>query len=47
MNRLATKMLLLGGLAGLAAAAAAGATPAPGDESALVVRDWSQARGLP
>jgi UrcA family protein len=38
MTRLATKMLLLGSLAGLAAAAAAGASPAPGDQSALVVR---------
>jgi UrcA family protein len=38
MTRLATKMLLLGGLAGLAAAGAAGASPAYGDVPTLVVR---------
>jgi UrcA family protein len=37
MTRLATKMLLLGGLAGLAAAGAAGASPA-GDVPVRVVR---------
>jgi UrcA family protein len=38
MTRLATKMLLLGGLAGLAAAGAAGASPAYSDVPTLVVR---------
>jgi UrcA family protein len=38
MTRLATKILLLGGLAGLAAAGAAGASAAPSDEPVLVVR---------
>lgn len=37
MTKLATKMLLLGGLAGLAAAGAAGASPANGDVPTQVV----------
>jgi UrcA family protein len=38
MSRLATKILLLGGLAALAAAGAAGASPASSDVPARVVR---------
>jgi UrcA family protein len=37
MTKLATKMLLLGGLAGLAAAGAAGASPANGDVPMQIV----------
>jgi len=38
MTKLATKMLLLGGLAGLAAAGGAAASPASSDAPTLVVR---------
>jgi UrcA family protein len=38
MTRLAIKILLLGGFAGLAVAGAAGASPASGDAPALAVR---------
>ena len=42
MTKLATKVLLLGGLAGLAAAAAAGASPANGEIPTQVVRYSAQ-----
>lgn len=38
MTKLATKMVLLGGLAGLAAAGAAGASPASGEVPTQIVR---------
>lgn len=43
MTRLATTMVLLGGLAGLAAAATAGASSAPIDAPSMVVRYSSDA----